>query len=550
MTHLLDDHAAVLEPGSDNLLQAAQSALSAAFGKSFDFWAFDDAAQRWFPMALDGVDAAERTEMDTSESCPTESEGEEFALALRDACEPALFALDDRRKILSLPLGEVDGRTVTAIGQLESSSADAALQMARLLLDNFHLQREVVRCREDLDACAAQIGSDFEELAFLRHLADHLDITEVSQSTWQVAEMVLPLLARVIQAESLVLVAARQDDRDASQVHVGQPAAWVGPRCLDDESCRRFIESYREAAAARPLVNNHLDRTAPGRSFPGVRKFILVTLSKGSRVLGWLAALNHQRQRSRQVEDLLPGLSQFEFGTVEAGLLNSVASMLATHARNVELFHEKESLLISVVRAMVSAIDAKDPYTCGHSERVALVGRHLSAAMGLDALQCERVYLAGLLHDLGKLGVPDAVLQKPGRLTPEELEQIRPHPEQGWAILQDLDQLKYLVPGVLHHHERYDGAGYPDGLRGEEIPVVARILAVADSYDAMISDRPYRKGMCHEAVQRILREGAGSQWDPAVIDAFFANLPEIKALWHAYRPQVPRLRQRRVEASP
>jgi HD-GYP domain-containing protein (c-di-GMP phosphodiesterase class II) len=217
--------------------------------------------------------------------------------------------------------------------------------------------------------------------------------------------------------------------------------------------------------------------------------------------------------------------------------------MLATHAHNVELFRDREALLVGIVRAMVSAIDAKDPYTCGHSERVALVAQYLGEQLGLAKKECEHLYLTGLLHDLGKLGVPDAVLSKPGRLSSEEMDQIRKHPEGGWAILQDLDQLQHLVPGILCHHERYDGTGYPDGLAGEVIPLAARILAVADAYDAMVSDRPYRAGMPHEKVEKVLRRGSGTQWDPKVIEAFLRNLPEIQALWSTHQPQTPRRRR-------
>jgi HD-GYP domain-containing protein (c-di-GMP phosphodiesterase class II) len=156
---------------------------------------------------------------------------------------------------------------------------------------------------------------------------------------------------------------------------------------------------------------------------------------------------------------------------------------------------------------------------------------------------CERLYLAGLLHDLGKLGVPDVVLKKPGRLSDEEMDQIRPHPERGWAILQDLDQLQNLVPEILHHHERYDGTGYPDGLAGDAIPLMAQVLAVADAYDAMVSNRPYREGMLHKKAESILREGSGSQWNPKVIDTFFRNVSEIRTLWSTHRPQAPRRRR-------
>jgi len=427
---------------------------------------------------------------------------------------------------------------------VEKPTDELAENVTFLLSENSRLQEELRQAREDLDVCAAQIGNDYEELALLRTLAEYLDVSEFNHSAWHVAKTVLPLLASVVQAESLVLVEARRENDETAEVSVGRPAMWVGPVRLDDDTCRRFIERYRQEAVGQPLVLNHVERLPEASEFPGVRKFLLVSVAKATRTFGWLLAINHAHQGGDPSENPLWELSQFEFGSVEAGLLCAIASMLGTHAHNIELFREKEALLIGIVRAMVSAIDAKDPYTCGHSERVGLVGRFLGKQLGLDEEECERVYLAGLLHDLVKLGVPDSVLRKPGPLSEEETRQLQVHPERGWAILRDLDQLQHLVPGILCHHERFDGRGYPDGLAGEEIPRIARVLAVADSYDAMVSNRPYRQGMPHEKVEKILRDGSGTQWDPEIVDALLGNLPDIKALWNAHRSQPPRVRER------
>ncbi len=138
----------------------------------------------------------------------------------------------------------------------------------------------------------------------------------------------------------------------------------------------------------------------------------------------------------------------------------------------------------------------------------------------MDGDELGDIYLAGLLHDVGKIGIRDEVLGKPGKLTPEEQEHIRQHVTIGYAILADLRQIRNLLPGVLYHHERYDGAGYPDGLVGENIPLLARILAVADSYDAMTTARPYRDPLPWTRVEEIIAEGAGTQWDKRVVDAF------------------------------
>jgi len=213
--------------------------------------------------------------------------------------------------------------------------------------------------------------------------------------------------------------------------------------------------------------------------------------------------------------------------------------MLATHLLNVQLLGEKEQLLTNTVRSLVTAIEAKDQYTRGHSERVALYGKRLSERIGFDADERERVYLSGLLHDVGKIGISDDTLGKPTKLSDDEYEEVQRHPEEGWAILQELRELNPIMPGVLHHHERIDGRGYPDRLEGSEIPIDGRILAVADAYDAMTSDRPYRKGMSSDQAVEILRDGAGTQWDTNLVDAFIDILDEIKAIRANYQPTIP-----------
>jgi HD-GYP domain-containing protein (c-di-GMP phosphodiesterase class II) len=208
--------------------------------------------------------------------------------------------------------------------------------------------------------------------------------------------------------------------------------------------------------------------------------------------------------------------------------MSAVAAILATHQTNVKLFQDVEDLFLGVVRALSSAIDAKDPYTCGHSERVARVASRLGRELGLPEPDVNQLYLAGLLHDVGKIGIRDAVLLKSGMLTAEEYEHIKEHPRIGFEILSGVRQLRHLLPGVRNHHENFDGSGYPDALAGHEIPLMARIMAVADAYDAMSSDRPYRKGMSADRVERIFRDGAGVQWDRRVVETFISIHAEIR----------------------
>ena len=167
-----------------------------------------------------------------------------------------------------------------------------------------------------------------------------------------------------------------------------------------------------------------------------------------------------------------------------------------------------------VVRTLAEAIDAKDEYTNGHSSRVAAYTRELARRAGYSEKEQDDIYMMGLLHDVGKIGVPDAVINKPGRLTQEEFGEIKKHPVIGAKILANIQDMPHLADGARWHHERYDGSGYPDGLRGEEIPEKARIIAVADAYDAMTSDRSYRRRMPQEEVRAQLEQGKGTQFDP------------------------------------
>ena len=175
---------------------------------------------------------------------------------------------------------------------------------------------------------------------------------------------------------------------------------------------------------------------------------------------------------------------------------------------------ENERLFMHVVSSLASAIDAKDTYTNGHSSRVAEYSREIARRAGYEGKRLEDIYMMGLLHDVGKIGVPDAVINKPAKLTDEEYDIIKTHPVLGARILGNIKEMPKLANGARWHHERFDGKGYPDGLSGEDIPEEARIIAVADSYDAMSSHRSYRKSLPQEVVRGEIEKGKGTQFDP------------------------------------
>jgi len=255
---------------------------------------------------------------------------------------------------------------------------------------------------------------------------------------------------------------------------------------------------------------------------------LITNLSKDVR-FAWFAEyakqiIAVQLQRQDQVLGCLFGLdkSKGEFDSVDSKLLGSIANESAIYLENSMLFEDVRSLMMGVLHSLTSAVDAKDPYTCGHSERVALLSRRLARELGLPEQQIERIYMAGILHDVGKIGVPEAVLHKTGKLTNEEFDQMKKHPQIGARILSDIKQVEDLIPGVLYHHERMDGKGYPKGLTRDQMSVPARVMGIADIFEALTArDRPYKPAKTLSESLRILgfmkRDG---HIDPDLFDIF------------------------------
>ncbi len=187
---------------------------------------------------------------------------------------------------------------------------------------------------------------------------------------------------------------------------------------------------------------------------------------------------------------------------------------------------ENEELFLQLVASLADAIDAKDNYTNGHSGRVADYSKEIARRCGYDEKKQEEIHTIALLHDIGKIGVPDEVINKPGRLTDEEFALIKKHPSMGGKILENIKNMPSLLVGAKWHHERFDGRGYPDGLKGDEIPKEARLIAVADAYDAMSSNRSYRRVMPQERVREEIVKGRGTQFDPEFADIMLQMIDE------------------------
>jgi len=239
------------------------------------------------------------------------------------------------------------------------------------------------------------------------------------------------------------------------------------------------------------------------------KSLICVPLKVKERTIGVMEVINKKGNRT--------------FTESDTALFKPLSAQAAVAIERARLYEDLEDMYISTVKSLAAAIDAKDPYTRGHSERVTRFSLLITKELGLDEKIQKDVQLCGLLHDVGKIGVPISVLRKKEKLTDEDWKEIRRHPVLGAEIISPIKQLKELIPNVRHHHERYDGKGYPDNLKGEEIPLIARILAVADTFDALTSERPYRNGLSDKEALEEIEVCKGTQLDPACADAFSAG---------------------------
>jgi putative nucleotidyltransferase with HDIG domain len=216
------------------------------------------------------------------------------------------------------------------------------------------------------------------------------------------------------------------------------------------------------------------------------------------------------------------------FSTEDITQARQMADQVAVALSNATLIEEMEQLSCGTLRALARTVDAKSSWTAGHSMRVTNMALKIGAALGLSPDKLDDLHRAALLHDIGKVGVPAAILDKPGALDDDEYALIKKHPSIGARILEPIASYKEIIPMVLQHHERYDGKGYPGGISGDEIDIGARILAVADTFDAVTSDRPYRKGWTLERAIDLITEEASRQFDPDAVDAFLTVMKQEK----------------------
>ncbi len=295
------------------------------------------------------------------------------------------------------------------------------------------------------------------------------------------------------------------------------PVVLAGPRRPDQDHARRLVARLVKAGtptdsqlAARQVNSAEVAAACRGLAGPLPSRVLLVRAGRSKPA--WLAVFQ---------------FADRPFAPGALGAARLTVRALRSRQRSARYTADLSEALFGVVQGFAAAIDAKDPCTAGHSERVARMASRIGKQMGLPAGTVSDLYLAGLLHDIGKIGVPEAILTKPGRLTDAEYLQVQMHPAVGDRILAGIRQLGHVRPGVRSHHERIDGTGYPDRLAGDAIPLLGRVLAVADTCDAMLSARPYRPALDPQVVEAELARGRGTQWDAAAVDGFLGCRQEI-----------------------
>ncbi|MBI4791672.1 MAG: HD domain-containing protein [Deltaproteobacteria bacterium] len=349
--------------------------------------------------------------------------------------------------------------------------------------------RRVAR-HDFLSRVTVNSGDEFEELEIintaLTHMHDLFDCDLVAFS------LINPLQENTAQLFSL-------------QKHQQEKPAMETIKISGDEA-RLLAGTSQSLLCDRP-------ETTPAHlaafTDKGMDTFHLLPVFLKSRLAGFVT-LGTTGQRPLAEEQLLQA--------------RHLADQLAVALSNARLIEDMEHLTLGTIEALARTVDAKSSWTSGHSERVAEMAVKIATTMGWDDKQVQTLYRGGLLHDIGKIGVPLAILDKPDKLTEEEYAKVKDHSAIGAKILEPINAYADIIPMVLQHHERYDGKGYPLGLAGTAIDISARILAVADVYDALISSRPYRQGWIEDKVVDLLKNEAGRQFDPDVVEAFLGTL--------------------------
>ena len=422
------------------------------------------------------------------------------------ACYPPIDLIEgDRFQWLCDRLG-FDRLAMTNMGKAvcryTARQAGDGLKILNWLLER---EQDVLTAKEELATLSRNLASTYEELTLLYTTSSSMKVTH---RPGQFVKKLCQELLEVMNVEAVASVINRPC-QDQSKITL-EGNINISPEDLG-QIVRELISTQLAEGGTTVLKNDfHLNNGAG----TNVRSLLAVPVVAEEQPVGSLVALNKR---------------QGDFGSVDEKLLSSVGNLLSVFVENNFLYADIRDLLMGVLHALTAAIDAKDTYTCGHSQRVALIAKRLGEVCDLGPQKVERLYLTGLLHDIGKIGVSEATLSKKGPLTTEEYESVKRHPEIGAYILRNIRQFEDVVVGIISHHERPDGKGYPRGLKDDDIPLEGQILGLADCFDAMTSDRTYRKAMPVEKVIEEIRNQSGVQFSSKIAEKLLSL--DLGKLW-------------------
>ena len=421
---------------------------------------------------------------------------------------------DEERLQLFCSNNRIDYKLLADIIHSGRSDVRYLRQSLDIFAENFQL---VINTEQQVDMISAELLQTYEELMLLHTMSSNMKVTRSDSNYLQIA---CDSLRDLVNVEGIAILCEKSVDSEKKLVL----SAGSGVLAIKDENGMGFELLYDRllevlAENKDALLDSEVDSPFKYNWPESVASIIVVPLYSSDRVIGMMVATNR--------------LDKPDFDSIDVKLFNSVANECAIFIENGRLFKDIGDLFLGSLKALTSSIDAKDPYTRGHSERVAFISRWIaekySETNELSIEQMHKIYLAGLLHDIGKIGVNESVLTKKGKLTEAEYDQMKTHPSIGAGILGGIRQMADIVPGVLCHHERVDGAGYPNGLKGDNIPLIGKIVMIADSFDAMTSRRTYRSAMDMQSAIDEIENSLGTQMDEKIGKIFLSS--DIEKLW-------------------
>jgi HD-GYP domain-containing protein (c-di-GMP phosphodiesterase class II) len=383
------------------------------------------------------------------------------------------------------------------------SAASSPEHMEGLLCGMADLMKEHCVAQKEVQDLTEQLTQSFEDLYLYSRIGPKIKTLQFS------ARMLRDLCGEILDTMRVDLAFAELPARPAVSVLVS--AEGLSEKAPDmEELVAKLLKNIPKDASSLEegyfIVNDSTLHTEYAGLYALPYRFLAVKMQHNDEFYGWLGMVSFNL---REI-----------FRRSELKLLNAVSEQIAVVIANTDLYRDLERFVINVVRSLVNAIEAKDVYTRGHSERVNRYSMLIAKRLGMQGESENYLHWASILHDIGKIAIPEGVLNKPTHLDDPEYELVKRHPEKGHEILGPIEQLIGSLPGILHHHERYDGKGYPQGIKGEEIPLIARIVSVADTFDAITSDRAYRKARTPQEALRIMEAVAGTQLDPGLFEIF------------------------------